>query len=199
MVKSSTAGDVQGAVAGRAPAAQLVDADALRRDADPGVPLAHVPSVPEGVEVVAGGHVLPLDEHRAVEVVRLDRPTDDHARPVGHVGGELGPRGRVGVGHPREVELLLHVAVPREVLPRREERVRLARGRARPGFRGPRPGSGLRRSARADRRATRQEPRGTRRRRALRRPHAGVCGGFLSTGSHRPPGGRSGSGGGAER
>ena len=49
----AAAGHVERAVARRAPAAQLVDAHALRRDADPHVALAQVTRVPERVEVVA--------------------------------------------------------------------------------------------------------------------------------------------------
>ena len=129
--ESATARDAEAAVAGWAPAAELVDADALRRDADPGVSLAHVPAVPERVEVVARGDVLPLHQDRAVEADVGQRSPDHDPRPVRHVRGELDARGRVRVGGARDVVLLLDVLAAGKVLPRREERVCLAQDRGR--------------------------------------------------------------------
>jgi len=153
-------GDVERAVARRVPHFQRLDADPLRRDADPRVAGSDEMVVrlePVDVEIVTRRHVVPLEDDRPVESRGILRTADDDARFVRMAAVEdaaVGVGGRlVAVRRSLDEELLLDVALAREVANRRIERV-IVRGVA--DRHGRRDGSGHGRSGRTGRARGRQ-------------------------------------------
>jgi hypothetical protein len=121
---AAAAGHVQTSVARRAPAAELVYADPLRRHADPRVPgTSGRLRVPQRVQVVPRRDVLPLDQRGPAEVAGANGPPDHNSRRVRHIGGHRCPVRRPPVREAGEVELLLDVALGGQVDRGGEERI----------------------------------------------------------------------------
>ena len=105
------------------PGGEAVETHFLRTDAHPRVALVQL-AVRRRTALVAGGHVLPADDHRAVGVVGASRAEHEQARAVRRVG-VLGDRpaavgSRIveeveGAGGALEREFFEHVAACREV------------------------------------------------------------------------------------
>ena len=113
---------VERSVACRAPLSQMIDANALRRDSNPDVTVTNEVGArlkPVNVEVAACGHIVPLDHDRAVETSGCGRTSHHEASLVRMAPINDAARcqlwGRVPVSSSGNEELLLDIAMPRQV------------------------------------------------------------------------------------